>query len=134
MTITTKITDIEKLKANTPIEMADQLIQLEAIQRGIKAKIDQYKADLLKLTQETDVYQLKTGKYTISRAKRVTPKVVDFETLKESLTKAKVPFETKEVFEDYMRGVFSQAIKEGKHFEGLEASETEYVMVRLAKK
>ena len=128
------MTDLLKIEAISPIEKAGQIVQLEAISRGINEKIKQYKADLLKLTQEQDVYMLKTGKYTISRAKRVTPRVIDFETLKESLEKARVPYETKEVFADEMSLVFREAVKQGKKFDGLEAQETEYISIRIAKK
>ena len=127
-------TDILKIKANTPMEKADQLVQLEAIKKGIDKKIKEYKADLLKATQELDVLQLKTGKYTISRVSRVTPRVLDFETLKESLEKAHIPYDTQETFSDHMRAVFTRAVKEGKQLDGLDALETEYVMVRIAKK
>lgn len=130
----TNAIDILKVEAISPIEKAGQIVQLELISRGINEKIKQYKADLLKITQEQDVYMLKTGKYTISRAKRVTPRVLDFETLKSSLEKAKVPYETQEVFADQMSVVFREAVKQGRKFDGLEAQETEYVSIRITKK
>lgn len=128
------VVDLLKVEANTPMEKAEQLIHLEAIERGIREKITRYKADLLKVTQDLDVLQLKTGKYTISRCKRITPRVADFEALKASLDKAQIPYGTKEVFADYMGPVFKQAIETGRELDGLEGTETEYVMVRLPKK
>ena len=128
--------DLNILKAtpSSPMEKAEQVIQLEAIKRGIDKKLKEYKEELLKTTQEMDVLTLKTGKYTISRAKRVTPRVADFETLKETLENQNIPYDTKEVFADHMRAVFSEAIKQGRKLKGLEALETEYITIRIPKK
>jgi len=126
--------DILKTEANSPMEKAEQVIQLEAIKRGIDKKLKEYKAELLAATQEMDVLTLKTGKYTISRARRITPKVVDFETLKETLENQNIPYDTKEVFADHMRSVFAEAVKQGRELEGLESQTTEYISIRINKK
>ena len=120
-------------RVETPIEQAAALLELEAIAKDIKIRIAEYKTELLKVTQDLDVYSLKTGKYTITRAHRVTPRVVDFKALKAALEKAKIPFGTKEVFDDYMGPVFKRAIEEKRELDGLEALETEYIMIRLPK-
>ena len=129
-----KTTDILLAKANSPMEKAARLVELEATYRQIKERIIEYKEDLLKTTQEMDVLSLKTGKYTITRVKKVTPRVVDFTALKAALKKAKIPFGTKEVFDDYMSVVFKRAIEEKRELDGLEVLETEYIMVRIADK
>lgn len=126
--------DILKIEPQSPMEKAQTLMELEALNREIYKKIKQLKDELLKATQELDVLSLKTGSYTISRVKRITPRVEDFEKLKISLEKAGVPYETKEVFADQMNIVFREAIKEGKEFKGLDKQETEYVMIRINKK
>jgi hypothetical protein len=120
-------------RVESPIEQAAALIELEAIAKGIKERISQYKAELLKVTQDLDVYSLKTGKYTITRAHRVTPRVTNFKDLKAALDEAKIPYGTKEVFDDYMSVVFKRAIEEKRELNGLEALETEYIMIRLPK-
>ncbi len=117
----------------SPMQKAEKLIELQAILKEIKPQIDELKADLLKVTQQLDVYTLKTGSYTISRAKRVTPHIVDFETLKSSLEKENIPFDTvvEESFAPFMIETFKKAIEEGRKLDGLEGVETEYISVRV---
>ena len=126
--------DILSVEAKSPMAKASQLVELEVIKKEITARIDQYRADLLAVTKELNVLSLKTGEYTISRVSKKTPRVVDFDTLKSSLEKQDIPYETKEVFADCMRAVFSQAVKENRKLDGLDVLESEYVMVRVAKK
>ena len=123
--------DILVLKANSPMEKAKKLVELQAKVKEYKEIIDELKVDLLKTTQELGVLTLKTECYTISRARKVTPKVEDFDELKKSLDKANIPYETKEVFHERMNLVFKMAVDEGRNLKGLEALETEYIMVRV---
>lgn len=126
-------TDILLVNANSPMEKAAALVELETLHKKVKDKIAIYKADLLKITQDLDVYTLKTGSYTITRAKRITPQIIDFETLKLSLKKEDIPFDVKEVFADYMTEVFKTAIEEKRPLDGLGILETEYIMIRVSK-
>lgn len=127
------MTDLLTQKANSPMEKAQYLVELQKMSFEIKKRIDEYKADLLQVTQDLDVLSLKTGAYTISRAKRITPQVVNFNLLKKSLDKADIPYMTEEVFSKQMDAVFKQAIEEKRELDGLEARETEYITVRIAK-
>ena len=128
------MTNLLTKQSNSPQEKAAQLVELMNIQREIKPKIDALKEDLLILMQENgEITGFKTKTYTITLAKRVTPQVIDFKTLKTSLEKAEIEVITEEVFAPQMDIVFKQAIEEGKQFDGLEAKETEYLSVRINK-
>ena len=118
----------------SPMQKMEKLMELQNIVKKLKPQIDELKADLLKVTQDLDVYTLKTGQYTLSRAERITPQVINFKLLKESLDKAEIPYMTEEVFTDQMTLVFKQAIKEKRELEGLESLTTEYISVRIREK
>lgn len=123
--------DILTQNPNSPAVKAKKLMELQTLYKEIKPQIDELKAELLQVMQEQDVLTLKTGTYTLSRAKRITPQVVDFKILKDSLEKAEIEVITEEVFAPQMDVVFKQAIEEGREFEGLESKVTEYVSVRI---
>ncbi len=123
-----------ELTPKSPMAKAKRLFEIEVELKALKKEDKELRADLLKVTQELDVYSLKTGTYTISRAKRITPRVVDFETLKKSLNEEQIPIVTEETFAPQMKIVFQNLIEEGKELEGLEGLQTEYITVRLAKK
>ena len=123
--------DILTQNPNSPAVKAKKLMELQTIYKELKPQIDELKADLLQIMQEQDVLTLKTGTYTLSRAKRITPQVIDFKTLKASLEQANIDVLTEEVFAPQMDIVFKQAIEEGKQFDGLESKTTEYVSVRI---
>ena len=126
--------DLLVKNANSPMEKAQKIVELTKIIKDAKAIVDEYKIDLLKVTQEMDVLTLKTGSYTISRAKRITPRVTDFKTLKESLDKENIPYEVEEAFTPQMDLVFKNLVKEDRKLDGLEALETEYIMIRTPEK
>lgn len=125
--------DLLTAQKDSPMEKVRKLVELQALLKVIKPQIEMLKEELLAVTQEMDVYTLKTGQYTISRAKRITPQVVNFQQLKESLKQADIPYMTEEVFTEQMTLVFKQAIEAGKELEGLEGKETEYITIRLPK-
>lgn len=118
----------------SPMQKAARLFELQTLMKEIKPEIEALKDDLLSAMQSNDTLTLKTGSYTLSRASRTTPKVVDYETLKESLIKSDIPFETIETFAPFMTDVFKRIVEEGKELEGLEALKTEYISIRLTKK
>lgn len=115
----------------SPMAKARRLIELQNIVKKIKPEIDSLKADLLKVTQDLGVLTLKTDEYTISRAKRITPEVVDFEAVEKSLKEQHIPYGTKVVFADYMSVTFKKLIEDKREIDGLEAKETEYITVRI---
>lgn len=123
-----ELLDISNL---SPMQKAERLVKLSTLLKQVKEAHDQLRAELLTVTQELDVYTLKTGSYMITRACRVTPSVDDYEELKKSLDKAGIEYGTKEVFADYMSDVFKQAIKEKKELPGLSSKSTEYVSIRV---
>lgn len=116
---------------HTPMVKARRLVELQAQVKALKPEIEALKADLLQVTQALDVYTLKTGSYTISRAKRITPEVVSFKILKQSLTENNIPFETEETFTPQMSVLFKKLIEDGREIDGLEGKETEYISVRV---
>ena len=126
--------DIFSKDVNSPMEKAQSLVELEIIVKKAKEKIEAYKKDLLEITKQLDVFTLKTGNYTITRTKRITPKITNFENLKKSLEQNSIPYETQEVFADFMKETFKQAIKEKKELDGLDALETECISVRTKDK
>lgn len=123
--------DLFTTKGNSPMEKAGKLIELEAQKKEIMAQIEDIKSDLLEVTQNLGVLTLKTEKYTISRARRVTPTVLDFKTLKSALESENVPIVTETVFAKQMNLVFKKFADEGREFDGLEFKETEYITVRV---
>ena len=118
----------------SPMAKAKRLMELQALVKSVKPEIDELKADLLKVTQDLGVLTLKTELYTISRAKRITPEVVDFKTVEQELKDKNIPYGTKVVFADYMTATFKKLIEDGKEIDGLEAKETEYISVRIREK
>ena len=114
-----------------PTVKIQRLMELEVQYKEIKKQIDEYRADLLKVTQDLDVLTLKTGKYTISRGKRLTPHVTDFKTLCASLDKAEIPYETEVTFTPQMSVMFRQLVKEDREMPGLDVTETEYISIRV---
>lgn len=127
------------LLKNSPMQKAEALAELSVKARDLRTELKEieeqmrpFKEDLLKVTQNLDVYTLKTGNYTISRGRRITPVVEDFDKLKENLERENIPYETETVFKN-MDVVFKEAVKEGRGLEGLEAKETQYISVRVNK-
>ena len=118
----------------SPMAKMQKLMELQSIVKELKPQIEELKADLLKVTQDLDVYTLKTGAYTLTRAKRITPQIVNFELLKKTLDELDIPYTTEEVFTDQTKVMFKQAIEEKKELAGLEALETEYISVRIKEK
>lgn len=114
---------------STPNDIVFDLMRLESLEKKIKTTIDERKSQLLARMQELGVKQLKTDNYTLSLARRVTPKVIDFETVKQSLEDKNIPYTVKEVFGDEMKDVFKQV----QDLDGLEVKETEYLLIRPVK-
>ena len=119
-----------QVKTLLPIAKIQHLVELEAQYKSIKQQIDEYRADLLKITQDLDVLSLRTGQYTISRAKRITPQVTSFKTLKASLEAESIPYDTMEVFTPQTLAAFREVAKIGKDLDGLAFQETEYITIR----
>lgn len=118
----------------SPMAKAKRLMELQALVKSVKPEIDELKADLLKVTQDLGVLTLRTELYTISRAKRITPEVVDFKAVEQALKDQNIPYGTKVVFADYMTLTFKKLIEDKREIDGLEAKETEYISVRIREK
>ena len=116
---------------SSPALKAKKLMELQTLYKEIKPQIEQLKAELLQIMQEQDVLTLKTGTYTLSRAKRITPQVIDFKTLKKSLEEADILVMTEETFSPQMTVVFKNLANENRQLDGLEFLSTEYVSVRV---
>ena len=118
----------------TPMQKAEKLMKLTALKKDIDGMMDELRADLLKTMTDLDVLTLKTGSYTITRQKRITPQVIDYKTVKKALEERGIPIVVREVFGKEMDVVFKQMIEQGEQLEGLEARITEYPSIRLTKK
>ena len=116
---------------SSPALKAKKLMELQTLYKEIKPQIEQLKSELLQIMQEQDVLTLKTGTYTLSRAKRITPQVIDFKTLKKSLEEADILVMTEETFSPQMTVVFKNLANENRQLDGLEFLSTEYVSVRV---
>lgn len=110
---------------------AKKLVELQNLLKEIKPQIEELKADLLAMMQEQDVLTLKTGSYTLVRAKKTTSQVVDYQKLKEELEKEGIEVITREVFAPQMDLVFREAVKQGRRFDGLENKTTEYIQLKI---
>lgn len=127
-------------KVEAPITKAKRFVELSQEAKILRDKLkvvnDElsiYRDDLLKSTQELGVYTLKTEDYTISRVRRITPIIEDFDVLKNTLEKENIPYETELVFKN-MDALFKDVIKQERELKGLGSRETQYIMVRVNKK
>lgn len=114
-----------------PVRKVEQLVKIEAQYKALKAVRDLLKEDILTSMQEVDLESFKTGSYTLTRAKRITPLVRDVRMLKKSLDYARIPYETEETFKPFMQATFRRLLEEKKDMLGLEKQETEYVLIRI---
>lgn len=121
---------LTKSNPELPIKKIQRLAEIETQWQAIKKERDQLREELLVLTQKLDVYTLKTGKYTLFRAKRVTPHVTDFNVLEASLKAQGIPYEVETVFSPRTFLAFQKAIKQKIELDGLEAQETEYIVIK----
>ena len=121
---------LTKSNPELPIKKIQRLAEIETQWQAIKKERDQLREELLVLTQKLDVYTLKTGKYTLFRAKRVTPHVTDFNVLEASLKAQDIPYEVETVFSPRTFLAFQKAIKQKIELDGLEAQETEYIVIK----
>ena len=122
--------ELLNIQGLTQSQKAERLLKLTELKKQVETAYNALRDELLKSTQELDVYTLKTGSYTLTRATRITPQVTDYKKLKETLEKENIPYTTKEVFGDEMTEVFKLAIKEGRVLDGLESKVTEYITIK----
>ena len=94
-----------------PINKINQFAEIELQYKTLKEKREQLRTELLEAMQGFDLYTMKTGKYTLYRGKRLTPRVVDFNALKAGLEAENIPYETEVVFSSRMNLVFRQIAK-----------------------
>jgi len=118
-----------------PMEVAEQVMKLEQLNRDVDKRLKEYKSQLLDVMTEMDVVQLKTGSYTLSRKEYNRVSVEDDMEAKAALEAMEVPVETKEVLDwDLMKIPVKTLVDEGKQIPGIKEIRTPYVSVRLAKK
>lgn len=118
----------------SPSEMAVKLVKLTKLKKEVDAQIAVFREQLLEETKRNDVLTLKTGSYTISRCKRVTPTLESLEDLRGWFEHKGLEFATKEVPEDWVMATVRDSVKKGNVPEGISAQETEYVVVKVNKK
>lgn len=120
-------------QTKTPAEMAARLVKLKEAKKMIDDELKEINEKLLEEMQHFDVLTLKTGQFTVSRAKRVTPKVTNLDDLEGYFTDKGLQFTTKAVPDDVTMNTIKEMVKAGTMPDGVEAQETEYVTVRIAK-
>jgi len=117
-----------------PTSKIQKLATLEISYKKIKEEREQLRAELLETMQELDVESLKTGSYTLYRAKRITPQVTNMDFLEAQLELKNIPYETMRVFTPQTFVAFRLLAKEKRVLDGLEFTETEYVVVKPKEK
>lgn len=119
----------------TPMEKAERYFKVVALKKRVEEEYKRLREELLQITKDAGVLSLKTEQYTISRVKRQTTKITDHQAAINSLTERNIPIVTKTVLdEDYMKPALEQLAESGEVIPGIETFDTEYVMVRQAKK
>lgn len=126
-------TDIIQAQAKTPAEMALKLLKLKEIKAEVEKQLDDINARLLTEMSQLGVLTLKTEQMTITRAKRITPKVANMADAKAYFRTLGLEFATKTIPDDVTMHTIRQMVKDGQQPDGVEAQETEYVTVRVAK-
>lgn len=116
-----------------PADKAKEIIKLTQLQKEVKSRLDSLKAELLAYTQENDVLTLKTGAYTISRAKRDTITVMDHESAYKFLQDKNIPADMVRVLSDATENVVKTLVKSGTNVAGVAHQQTEYISIRVAK-
>lgn len=101
----------------------------------LKEERDKLQSAILEELQKQEQYSIRFKDYTISRAVRKTPKVIDENKIINQLKELGLDKEyTRLSLNDNFKALARQAIKEGKLFEGLEVEEREYISISQAKK
>lgn len=145
----------------TVLQAADSVMKLQQLQKQIDERLPELRATLLQKLKENDVEQLKTGSYTISRVRRVTPIIEDEQEVFDALNEAKIPISSSftvkpdkmtalaamlkklgvdnqylQLSPDRMQMVSAakQFEKSGVEFSGVRYSVVEYPMIRLKEK
>jgi len=116
-------------KVLSPMEIAEKVVELEKLQRQLKIKVSDMKAQLLKTTQDLDVLTLKTGSYTISRVKRQNLNVINKKALAEELESMGIDV-IYSIDMDYMKPVVKNRVEE---LNNAEMTDTEYISIRINK-
>jgi len=122
--------DITKqVETFSPIEMAGEVVALQKQEKELKERLKNFRMRLLNLTKTLDVITLKTGDYTISRAKRKYVKVNSKKLLEKELKAREVPL----VYcldMDYMKPAVKQLADE---LDSVDVGATEYISIRVNK-
>lgn len=110
------------------VEIKDKLTKLKAIELELRNR-------LLEGMQSTGITGFKTADFTVSRASRATISITDHALAGKALEEMGVPvaFETV-LTKPTQEAVKTLLVKEKVDVEGAEATITEYVSIRMAKK
>jgi hypothetical protein len=131
--VETNMTELVKKQSLIPAEMAEQIIKLTNLKKEVASKLDDLKAELLRITQENDVYTLKTGQYTISRGHRDTVNILDHKSAFDYLIERDIPAETVTRLSPETESLVKGMVKKGTPVNGASLQQTEYISVRVAK-
>lgn len=128
-----QLTTATELAMLTPAQMAEEYLKLISLRNSVEDRYQKLRAGLLEATKKNGVVSLKTEKFTITRQKRVTIKVVDHEQAIEEMKARNIPVVVKTVLDDeVMRPTYKQ-LCENEEVPGFSSISTEFVTVRLAK-
>lgn len=125
--------EITTTKSIVPAEMAEKIIKLTDLKKKITEELDLLKEQLLEITQQHDVYTLKTGTYTISRGKRQTVTILDHEAAFKKLVELGNEPTMVEVLAPTFQELAKSLVKKGQLINGVTHQETEYITVKIAK-
>ena len=125
--------EIITTQAKTPAEMALKLVKLKELKAEIDGQLKEINIKLLEEMSALGVLTLKTDQMTISRASRTTSKVTNLADAQHYFKEKGLPFGVKMVADDVTMNVVKEMVKSGITPDGIEANNTEYVTVRLAK-
>ena len=136
----------EKIRALNPTEKTEYFAKLTALKKRINAEYAILADELLQATKDLGIRSLKTDNYTLSRAKKISFKVIDLESAKADLASRSMPVKTVSVeqFDDPTMNMLKEYYKAKENskevceedpsdIKGIEKSHSEYITVRINK-
>lgn len=117
----------------TPAKKVENLVKLQELEKGVKAKIAELRASVMESMKQNDLLQYKTSNYIVFRQTRKTPQI-DHQTAITALDEMGVPLVTKVVLDmEYMKKPLAELEKKGQAVDGIEYNETETIVIRIQK-
>ena len=134
------------MKKLNPTEKTEYFAKLTALKKRINAEYAILADELLQATKDLGIRSLKTDNYTLSRAKKISFKVVNLEEAKADLASRSMPVKTVSVeqFDDPTMNMLKEYYKakenskevceeDSSDIKGIEKSHSEYITVRINK-